>query len=149
MADRINQKLDWRAWLAALEDMCVAAVCACAREEASILRAFNHLLGRAPPMALGRSVVALAPARLEALIDMDMCSGAFLAMIERGTCFIVSRGDHSEFLVSVALPGQASEDTADGPTLTLAGIRALTAALVGNMAGHQTHGPTLRPIRLQ
>ena len=132
-----------------MEDLCVAAVCACERDEASILRRFNHLLERAPDMALGHCASALAPARLEALIDMDMCQGAFLAMIGRGASFIVSRGDHSEYLVSVALPGQAAEETADGPTLSLAGIRALTAALFGNMTGLPAHSPVDSTIRVQ
>jgi hypothetical protein len=116
-------------WLEAMRDL---SIC-CADDEAyqshDRIREMNALLRMAPDAVMIAGLQAIRPMRLQALLDVDACENAVIAMLEHGPGFLVSRSGDGQSLATIALPGRSLENSASGKTPALALIGALALAL--------------------
>lgn len=116
-------------WADRLSEVALACSGAFACEETQNLRACHSLLRSLPESVLPWVKTLPAAERFEALLQAGAEESAALALLGDHCGYMLSRGAMGEALATVALPGAASECTANGETLALAIAAALAQAL--------------------
>ena len=134
MADRNHSNLEREAWLKKLRDLAVHCPANEPHSAANRIRELNYLIGAAPEPALLEGLRAIAPYRLEALIDAGACDAAALKLFGEGSSYLLSRSGDDLVMATVALLGTMQEKSAQGATPALALVGAIARSLANAAA---------------
>lgn len=122
-------------WLGALRDLALDCADGSDEDTDDRIREMNALLLATPDAALLDGLQPIGPSHLAMMLEVGAHDSVVLAMLGRGSGYLISRNGDGHSLASVALPGTAREKSAAGANPALALIGALALSLTSAAAG--------------
>jgi hypothetical protein len=116
-------------WRERLSELCEACIEGVASEATARLREAFALFSLAPEESVMHGAALPRTAAFEAMLACGAEESAALALLPKGSGFLLSRGEDGLCLASVMLGGAHEEVTAQGATPALAMLATMAAAL--------------------